>query len=255
MILLFPYALALIIVIITVVQVIHYRKTKKPGKTAKKFAVPAIVFGILHLICDFFPFEYNGPDGIDYIGQAAAFGFFVNAIIYSTLIVYLNFAIAATIYAVKEKKKNDKRKKSILWLILSWICAFVVAGIVTGNIIYDKTQKNNIKVEVKEVSSVTDYEGDPAVLVVLEFYNGTRNEVSYMSMAYDEVSQDGSELYGTVIGDSYSEPDFEIERVSPGSSAEIRKAYKLKDPSKPVRIVCSTYGGDVIYIDGEFDVK
>ena len=255
MILFFPYALALIIVIITVVQVIHYRKTKKPGKTAKKFAIPAIVFGILHLICDFFPFEYNGPGGIDYIGQAVAFGLFVNAIIYSTLIVYLNFAIAATIYAVKAIRKNDKRKNSILWLILSWICALVVAGIVTGNIIYDKTRKNSIKVEVKEVSSATDYEGDPAVLVVLDFYNGTRNEVSYMSMVFDEVLQDERELYGTVIGDSYSEPDYEIEPVAPGSSAEIRKAYKLKDPSKPVRIVCSTYGGDVIYIDGEFEVN
>ena len=255
MVVILPYVFTLIIVIITVVEEIRFRNYRKPEKVAKKFALIAIVFGILHLICDFYPFDYTGGTGIDYIGQAVAYGLFINAIIYSTLIVYLNFAVAASVYAVKAIRKNDKRKKSILWLILSWICAIVVAGIVTGNIIYDKTQKNSIKVEVKEVSSVTDYEGDPAVLVVLEFYNGTRNEVSYMSMAYDEVSQDGSELYGTVIGDSYSEPDYEIDRVSPGSSAEIRKAYKLKDPSKPVRIVCSTYGGDVIYIDGEFDVK
>ena len=76
-----------------------------------------------------------------------------------------------------------------------------------------------------------------------------------MSMVYDEVLQDGSELYGTVIGDSYSEPDFEIERVSPGSSAEIRKAYKLDDPSKPVKIVCSSFDGSTVYVDGEFDVN
>lgn len=255
MILFLPYALALIIVILTVIQVIVFRKSRKPGKIAKKFAILAIVFGTLHLICDFFPFEYNGPDGIDYIGQAAAFGFFVNAIIYSTLIVYLNFAIAATIYAVKAIKKDEKRRQNILFIIFSWIFALVVAGILVTNIIFDKVQKKSIKVEVKEVYSVTDYEGDPAVMVVLDFYNGTRSEVSYLSMVYGEVSQDGREIYGTVTADSYMEPDYEIEPVSPGSSIEIRKYYKLKDPSKPVKIVCSSYGGDVVYVDGEYEIS
>lgn len=255
MILFFPYALALIIVIITVVEIIRFRKSGRPEKVAGKFALIAIVFGILHLVCDFFPFEYNGPDGIDYIGQALAFGLFVNAIIYSTLIVYLNFAIAATIYAIKAIRKNDKRRKSILCLVLSWICALVVAGIVTGNIIYDKTQKNSIKVEVKDVTAVTDYEGDPAVLVVLDFYNGSKGKKSFMSSVYEEVTQDGREIYYTIINEPESRTDNDIEPVSPGSSIEIRKAYKLDEPSKPVRIVCSSFDGSTVYVDGEFDVN
>ena len=131
----------------------------------------------------------------------------------------------------------------------------MVAGIVTGNIIYDKTQKNSIKVEVKDVTAVTDYEGDPAVLVVLDFYNGSKSKKSFMSSVYEEVTQDGREIYYTIFNEPESRTDNDIEPVSPGSSIEIRKAYKLDDPSKPVRIVCSSFDGSTVYVDGEFDVN
>ena len=255
MVLFLPYVFALIIVIITVVEVIRFRKYRKPEKIAKKFALIAIVFGILHLICDFFPFQYNGGSGIDNIGQAVAFGVFVNAIIYSTLIVYLGFAIAATIYAVKAIKNKKTRKKGVLWLVLSWICALVVAGIVIGNVISDNVRKNSIKVEVKEVTSVTDTDGKPSALVVFKFYNNTGSDVSYMSEVYDEVSQDGQEIYDTLVDESISGPDHEIEAVKPGCSVEVRKAYVLDDPEKPIRIVCSSYDGHVVYVDGEYEVK
>ena len=255
MVLFFPYVLALFILIITVIEVIRFWKNKKPEKIARKFAFIAVGFGIIHLFCDFFPFEYTGNSGIDYVGQAVAFGFFINAIIYSTLIVYLNFAAAATVYAVKAIKKNDKRKKSVLWLVLSWVCAIVVAGIVVTNIIYDNVQKNSIKVEVKEVTSATDYEGKPSVLIVLEFYNGTDGDLSFLSAVHHEVSQVGHEIYGTGIDDSLSGPDYELEPIKPGCSVEIRKAYELDDPDKPVRVLCSSYDGNVIYVDNEYKIN
>ena len=178
---------------------------------------------------------------------------FINAIIYSTLIVYLNFAVAASVYAVKAIKNKKTRKKGILWLVLSWICALVVAGIVIGNIISDDVRKNSIKVGVKEVTSVTDTDGKPSALVVLEFYNGTGSDITYLSTVYDEVSQNGQEIYDTNIEDSGI--DYEIEAVKPGCSVEIRKAYRLEDPSEPVKIVCQSYDGYVVYVDAEYEVK
>ena len=253
MVVILPYVFALIIVIITVVEEIRFRNYRKPEKVAKKFALIAIVFGILHLICDFYPFDYTGGTGIDYIGQAVAYSLFINAIIYSTLIVYLNFAVAASVYAVKAIKNKKTRKKGILWLVLSWICALVVAGIVIGNIISDDVRKNSIKVGVKEVTSVTDTDGKPSALVVLEFYNGTGSDITYLSTVYDEVSQNGQEIYDTNIEDSGI--DYEIEAVKPGCSVEIRKAYRLDDPSEPVKIVCQSYDGYVVYVDAEYEVK
>ena len=47
MVVILPYVFALIIVIITVVEEIRFRNYRKPEKVAKKFALIAIVFGIL----------------------------------------------------------------------------------------------------------------------------------------------------------------------------------------------------------------
>ena len=40
-----------------------------------------------------------------------------------------------------------------------------------------------------------------------------------------------------------------------GCSVEIRKAYRLDDPSEPVKIVCQSYDGYVVYVDAEYEVK
>ena len=49
---------------------IKLRKTNNPARVARVFAFIALACGIINLVCDFLPIEYNGPGGIDYIGQA-----------------------------------------------------------------------------------------------------------------------------------------------------------------------------------------
>ena len=76
MVVILPYVFTLIIVIITVVEEIRFRNYRKPEKVAKKFALIAIVFGILHLICDFYPFDYTGgtESFIEYLRSGKEFG-------------------------------------------------------------------------------------------------------------------------------------------------------------------------------------
>jgi membrane protein CcdC involved in cytochrome C biogenesis len=237
--------------IAAIVLCIKLRKTKHPARVARVFAFIALACGIINLFCDFFPFEYNGPGGIDYIGQAIVWGMVYSAMLYSTLATYVIFAIAATAYAIKASKAKDKRRKGWLTLIISWVCALVVAGIVLTNIVSDNNRKKNISVEVREVTETVDSDGEPAVIVVMEFKNNRKSETFYHAAVYDEVSQNGKELPHASIEELIGK-DYDLEEVAPGSSVIVKKAFKLKDPDAPVHILCRTYGGDYTYVDKDF---
>ena len=237
--------------IAAIVLCIKLRKTKHPARVARVFAFIALVCGIVNLFCDFFPFEYNGPGGIDYIGQAIVWGMVYSAMLYSTLATYVIFAIAATAYTIKASKAKDKGRKGWLTLIISWVCALVIAGIVLTNIVSDNNRKKNISVEVQEVTETVDSDGKPAVIVVMEFKNNTKSETFYHAAVYDEVSQNGKELSHASLNELLND-DSDLEKVAPGSSVIVKKAFKLKDPDAPVHILCRTYGGDYTYVDKDF---
>ena len=241
------------VVIIAAVLLIVLRK-KDQARLAVVFSVIAFVFGTLHIFCEFFPFEYTGPDGIDYIGQAIVWGLMVQSILYGTLAAYISFAVVATVSAVRALRKG-RRAKGTVSLILAWICGAVICCLVVTNIVADKNYKKSIRIEVKEVSQVTDTESDPAVLIMFEIYNGTKRDIMYQTSVYTEVSQNGKEIYHTTVDGWKEYEDADIKYVKPGSSAVIRKTYKLKDTSAPVKILCRTYGGDYTYIDGEYKPK
>ncbi len=230
------------------------RKTKNPARTARVFAFVALALGIIHIFCDFYPFEYTGEGGIDYIGQALVWGFLVDAVLYSTLAAYLSFAILATVYAVKAAKTKDKAGKNWLTLVITWICALVVVGLVTVNIVSSRIRMKNISVQVQEVTQTTDTDGNQAVLVVMELKNDTKNDIYYLGCVYDEITQNGRELPHATLNELIG-TDTDIERVRPGSSVIVKKAFKLDDPDEPVHILCRTYGGDFIYVDDDFEIE
>ena len=244
-----------VIAAVTAIVLAIVMRKKDPGKLCMAFSITAFIFGLLHLICEFIPFEYTGPGGIDYIGQAIVWALLVNSVLYGTVIAYISFAIVATIYAVKALKSEGERKKGALSLVLSWICGIVIACLIVTSLVAVKNHKKNISVEVKEVTSAVDSDGDPAVVIMYELHNKTKREITFLSSMYEEVTQNGKELrYGIVEGPEDLK-DSDIKQVAPGSSRTVRKTYKLKEPGAPIKIVCRAYGGDVTYLDGEYTPK
>ena len=66
------------------------------------------------------------------------------------------------------------------------------------------------------------------------------------------MTQDDREIYHTPVAELLDETDEDIKSVEPGEYVTIRKSYRLKDADIPVRIVCRSYDGKVIYVDSEY---
>ena len=230
-------------------------KKRNYEKTALTLSIIALVSGIIHIFCEFFPFEYQGEGGLDYLGQAILWVMMVKVLLYGTLIVYVVFAILATVFAAKAIKAKDKRKKGVVSLILAWICGLVVAGLITANFVIDYNSKKNIDVEVTEVALTTDFDGREAVRVEIELYNGTNTTISYLSSVYDEVSQYGKELTHAVLPEDLDDDDPELESLKPGESVTIVKGYEVRYPDEPVYILCRSFDGKFVYVDEEFDIE
>lgn len=230
-------------------------KKRNYEKTALTLSIIALVSGIIHIFCEFFPFEYQGEGGLDYIGQAILWVMMVKVLLYGTLIVYVVFAILATVFSVKAIKAKDTRKKGVVSLILAWICGLVVAGLITANFVIDYNSKKNIDVEVTEVALTTDCDGREAVRVEIELYNGTNTTISYLSSVYDEVSQYGKELTHAVLPEDLDDDDPELESLKPGESVTIVKGYEVRYPDEPVYILCRSFDGKFVYVDEEFDIE
>ena len=230
-------------------------KKRNCEKLAVIFSICALVCGIIHIFCEFYPFEYTGEGGIDYIGQALVWSLFVNVLLYGTLAVYLIFAVVATVFAVKAVRAKETRKKGVLSLILAWICGLVVAGLITANVFVDHSNKKNIQVEVTEVTLTTDCDGEPAVRVEIELYNGSKTAISYLSSVYDEVTQNGKELSHAVLPEDLDDVDPEIKPLAPGESVTVVKGYELVFTDEPVNILCRSFDGKFIYVDEEFEIE
>ena len=230
-------------------------KKRNYEKTALTLSIIALVSGIIHIFCEFFPFEYQGEGGLDYLGQAILWVMMVKVLLYGTLIVYVVFAILATVFAAKAIKAKDTRKKGVVSLVLAWICGVVVAGLITANFVIDYNSKKNIDVEVTEVALTTDFYGREAVRVEIELYNGTNTTISYLSSVYDEVSQYGKELTHAVLPEDLDDDDPELESLKPGESVTIVKGYEVRYPDEPVYILCRSFDGKFVYVDEEFDIE
>ena len=230
-------------------------KKRNYEKTALTLSIIALVSGIIHIFCEFFPFEYQGEGGLDYLGQAILWVMMVKVLLYGTLIVYVVFAILATVFAAKAIKAKDTRKKGVVSLALAWICGVVVAGLITANFVIDYNSKKNIDVEVTEVALTTDFDGREAVRVEIELYNGTNTTISYLSSVYDEVSQYGKELTHAVLPEDLDDDDPELESLKPGESVTIVKGYEVRYPDEPVYILCRSFDGKFVYVDEEFDIE
>ena len=249
------YAPAVLFFVAAIVMIIKLRKTKHPDKIARVFAVIAVIAGLIFLGISFYPFDYNGPGGIDYIGQAIVWAMMVNCLHYTALGIYFSFAVAATVYAVKAMQKKETRKSGVISLIVSWICGLVIVGIILTNVISDQNHKRNIHVKVTNITHTVDSDGDGAIIVTMELRNDTKREIYYHGSVYDEVTQGGKELRFAIISEMGDYKDSDLKKAAPGTAVTVKKGYKLRSASEPIKVLVRSYGGDVVYEDYTYDLQ
>lgn len=270
MILIFFLILALLIVVATVVLIVRLRKTGDPAKMARIFSFIALAFGVLSLIFQLFFPEYSGPKGIDYIGDAIVYAFIILSINALLLLTYFCSAVVTTVFAVKAIRKRpdsvirdadisrkdakSARATGVFALILCWIYALVFVSFGIAGYVKEKEHINSIKADVKEITKVTDFYGNPAVLITIEVYNGTKGDITYLSEINDEFFQNGSPLYSTPLDPKERIVDTEGMRIKPGTTGIVKKAFKIKSDA-PIRTKMSTYDGKHVYFEGEIAPK
>lgn len=271
MILIFLLILAVLIVVAAVVLIVRLRKTKEPAKIARIFSFIALAFAVLSLIFQMFFPEYSGPKGIDYIGDAIVYGFIVLSINLLLMLAYLCSAVVTTVFAVKAfRKKPDSvirdadisrkdaksaRAVGVFSLILCWIYAVVFLSFNVAGYIKEQDHINSIKVDVKEVTNVTDFYGNPAVLITIEVYNGTKADITYLTEIYDDFYQNGNPLYSAALNPEGKIVDTQTELIKPGSTGIVKKAFKVKSDSAPIKMKMTPYGSDHVYFEGEIKPK
>lgn len=266
MVLLFP---VLLVIGAAVTLIVVFRKNKNPEKIARIFSFVSLGLGVLCIVIQLCYPEYDGPGGIDYIGDAIVHGLIFTAVLGIGTLAYLCSAVVTTVFSVKAiRKKPDvsenteqegSRKKSargigIFSLILCWIYGVTVLGTGLTGILMKRAHEKSISVNVKEVTQVTDSDGDPAALVVFEVNNGSKREITFLSSIYAEVTQDGRTLSTALLPSERRLPDTEIERIKPGSTGVVRKAYKLRGSGQKIHIKLRTFGDTYTYVDGDYAV-
>lgn len=271
MILIFFLILAVIIVAATVVIIVRLRKNGDPAKIARIFSFIALAFGVVSLIFQLFFPEYSGPKGIDYIGDAIAYGLIVLSVYLLLTLVYFCCAVVTTVFAVKAIRKRpdsvirdadisrkdakSARAVGVFSLILCWLYAIVVVSFGVANYVNEKDHINSIKVDVKEVTKVADFYGNPSVLVTIEVYNGTKGDISYISEIYDEFFQNGNPLYSATLDPKEKILDTEVMRIKPGTTGLVKKAFKIKPNGAPIKMKMTTTSGRHVYFEGEIAPK
>lgn len=243
---------AVMFFIAVIIVIIKLRKTKHPAKVARVFAVISVIAGVIYLIFAFFPFEYKGPGGIDYIGQAIVWALMVNALLYTSLGIYISFAIAATVYAIKAVKKKENRKSGVISLIMSWVIGVFIIGMILNNVVSDQVHMRNIKVRVTDVVQTTSQSDGPSIAVTIELTNNTKRDIYYLGSVYDEVTQGDKELRHAYIDQIKEYNDSDIDAVKPGETGIIKKGFKLNNTAEPVKFYFSNYGKSITYEEYTF---
>lgn len=95
----------------------------------------------------------------------------------------------------------------------------------------------NCKVEIDEVK-IAPVDDVYMVVIQFDFKNTSNSELNFGGEVYVDAYQDGMELTPTVVLESiegYS-PDTTMQKVAPGDSIKVQRAFTTSDPSTPVEI-------------------
>lgn len=90
----------------------------------------------------------------------------------------------------------------------------------------DEFEAGSYKVKINSVKLGKDYEGNPAIIINLDWTNNSEETTSYMGSMGTQVFQDGAELEMAVIEGDDADVDKMTKEVRPGTTLEgVEAAY------------------------------
>lgn len=113
----------------------------------------------------------------------------------------------------------------------------------------------NYYVEIRDASIVTDYDGNPAIVITYEWTNNGEKTVSAEDVLAGVAFQDGTPLDDAYIGDvSIYDAELLYRELAPGETFEVQCAFTLASDSAVVEFEVSELAGSPGYfVAADFD--
>lgn len=109
-------------------------------------------------------------------------------------------------------------------------------------------------IKISSLSTSSDYQGNPVLIVEYEYYNGEDDAKSFTFACQDKAFQNGIEC-STAIGCNDIDSQLQLNDVQPKNSLTLKVGYVLYDTSTPVNIVVTDFFGKKEIINDTVNFK
>lgn len=97
-------------------------------------------------------------------------------------------------------------------------------------------------VEVKDAALVTDYAGNPAIVITYSWTNNSSETINAMAAMLEKAFQSGVQLDEAIIGDeSVYDAAAQLREIRPGTTVDVQCAYQLTSDTAPVEFELSEF--------------
>lgn len=143
------------------------------------------------------------------------------------------------------------KRTNLLCLLLAALMAFSLAACGKGE---EETKDPNLltvgdfELRYKGASIMTDYEGNDALVLTLDFTNKSEETTDYFWSIYETAMHNGAELEMAIVyldeETLESVDDSQYQNVEPGATVEVQTAFELDDTTGEVEITFEEMEGD-----------